>query len=121
MSARASLQEAIERGGEALARGGWEEARALFERALDGSESGEAWEGLSWAAWWLEDGALAIDAREHAYRLYKEVGDLRGAARAAIWLANDHIDFRGEEAVARGWFARSERILDELEPSPEHG
>jgi LuxR family maltose regulon positive regulatory protein len=115
------VQEVIERGGQALARGGWEEARACFERALDGSESAEAWEGLAWAAWWLEDGAGAIDAREHAYRLYREAGDLRGAARAAIWLANDHIDFRGEEAVARGWFARCERILDELEPSPEHG
>lgn len=39
----------------------------------------------------------------------------------AIWIADDHIDFRGEGAVARGWFARRERILDELEPSPEHG
>jgi LuxR family maltose regulon positive regulatory protein len=115
------VQEVIERGGEALARGGWEEARACFERALDGSESAEAWEGFAWSAWWLEDGAGAIDARERAYRLYREAGDLRGAARAAIWLANDHIDFRGEEAVARGWFARCERILDELEPSPEHG
>lgn len=65
--------------------------------------------------------AGAIDAREHAYRLYKEAGDLRGNARMAIWLGNDHIDFRGEEAVARGWFARCERILDELEPSSEHG
>ena len=121
MSPGASVHEAIERGGDALARGGWEEARACFERALEGSESAEAWEGLSWAAWWLEDGAGTIDAREHAYRLYREVGDLRGAARAAMWLANDHVDFRGEEAVATGWFARCERILDGLEPSPEHG
>jgi ATP/maltotriose-dependent transcriptional regulator MalT len=115
------VSKVVERGREALARGGWEEARSCFEEALAGAESAEAWEGLSWAAWWLEDGAGAIEARERAYGLFKEAGDLRGAARVAIWLANDHIDFRGEEAVARGWFARCDRILDGLEPSPEHG
>jgi LuxR family transcriptional regulator, maltose regulon positive regulatory protein len=115
------VSDPVERGRAALARGGWEEARACFEEALAASESAAAWEGLSWAAWWLEDGAGAIEARERAYGLYKEAGDLRGAVRVAIWLANDHIDFRGEEAVARGWFARCERILDGLEPSPEHG
>jgi ATP/maltotriose-dependent transcriptional regulator MalT len=115
------VSKVVERGREALARGGWGEARACFEEALARAESAEAWEGLSWAAWWLEDGAKVIEARERAYGLYKESGDLRGAARAAIWLANDHIDFRGEDAVARGWFARCERILEGLEPSPEHG
>lgn len=121
MGATESLSEAVERGHDALSRGGWEEARAAFGEALERSDSAEAWEGLSWAASWLEDGAAAIEAREHAYRLYKEAGDLRGAARMAIWLGDAYIDFRGEEAIARGWFARSERILEDLEPSPEHG
>jgi LuxR family transcriptional regulator, maltose regulon positive regulatory protein len=121
MGATESLSEALERGRDALSRGGWEEARVAFGAALERSDSAEAWEGLSWAASWLEDGAEAIEAREHAYRLYKEAGDLRGAARMAIWLGDAYIDFRGEEAIARGWFARSERILEDLEPSPEHG
>ena len=121
MGATESLSEAVERGRAALARGGWEEARAAFGEALERSDSAEAWEGLSWAASWLEDGAGAIEAREHAYRLYREAGDLRGAARMAIRLGDAYIDFRGEEAIARGWFARSERILEDLEPSPEHG
>jgi LuxR family maltose regulon positive regulatory protein len=116
-----SVNEEVERGHDALSRGAWDEARSSFGDALDQSESPEAWEGLSWAAFWLEDGTAAIAAREHAYRLYKEAGDLRGAARMAIWLGNDHLDFRGEEAVAQGWFARCERILEDLEPSPEHG
>jgi LuxR family transcriptional regulator, maltose regulon positive regulatory protein len=116
-----SVNEAVERGRDSLSRGAWDEARSSFGDALERSESAEAWEGLSWAAFWLEDGVAAIEAREHAYRLYKEAGDLRGAARMAIWLGNDHIDFRGEEAVAKGWFARCERILEDLEPSPEHG
>ncbi|MGH2949358.1 MAG: LuxR C-terminal-related transcriptional regulator [Solirubrobacteraceae bacterium] len=121
MTVRAAPEEAIERGREALARGGWDEARAYFEQALERLDSAEAWDGLSWACWWLEDGAATMEAREHAYRLYKDAGDRRGAARMAIWLASDHLDFRGEEAVAQGWFGRANRILDDLSPAPEHG
>lgn len=121
MRATESVNDAVERGHRALARGAWDEARSSFGEALAESDSAEAWEGLSWAAFWLEDGVSAIAAREHAYRLYREAGDLRGAARMAIWLGNDHLDFRGEEAVAQGWFARCERLLKDLEPSPEHG
>jgi LuxR family transcriptional regulator, maltose regulon positive regulatory protein len=121
MTVRAAPDESIERGRDALARGGWGEARVCFEQALERSHSAEAWDGLSWACWWLEDGARTIEAREHAYRLYKDAGDRRGAARMAIWLASDHLDFRGEEAVAQGWFGRANRILDDLSPVPEHG
>lgn len=79
------------------------------------------WESRSWQAWWEEDGAAAIEARECAYRAHKAAGDARGAARMALWLALDHIEFRGEQAIAQGWFARCERILADLEPGPEHG
>jgi ATP/maltotriose-dependent transcriptional regulator MalT len=121
VTVRAAPDESIERGRDALARGGWDEARVCFEQALERSDSAQAWDGLSWACWWLEDGETTIQAREHAYRLYKDAGDRRGAARMAIWLASDHLDFRGEEAVAQGWFARAHRILDDLGPAPEHG
>ncbi len=113
--------EALERGRDALARGAWDEARRCFEEALAPGGSAAAWEGLSWAAWWSEDGAGSIAAREEAYRAFKAAADRRGAARMAIWLGMDHLEFRGEEAVARGWFARCERILADLEPGPEHG
>ncbi|MGH8834133.1 MAG: LuxR C-terminal-related transcriptional regulator [Actinomycetes bacterium] len=115
------MSDAVERGRMALARGGWHEARACFEQALELSDVAEVWDGLSWACWWLEEGSAAIQARERAYRLYKEGGDLRGAARMAIWLANDHGDFRSEEAVAQGWLRRAARILEDLKPAPEHG
>lgn len=121
MTVSAAPDEAIERGRDALARGGWDEARICFEQALEHSDSAEAWDGLSWAQWWLEDGAAAIEAREHAYRRYKGAGDDRGAARMAMWLFNDHFMFRGEAAVAQGWLRRAARILDGLEPVPEHG
>lgn len=121
MTAVAPPSEWVERGSNALAGGGWVEARRCFEQALAGSDSGEAWDGLSWACWWLEDGTAAIRAREHAYRLYREAGHGQAAARMAIWLANDYLDFRGEAAVAQGWLRRAERILDDLPTAPEHG
>ena len=52
----------------ALARGAWAEARASFEAALAEEETAEALEGLSWAAWWLDDVDACFDARERAYR-----------------------------------------------------
>lgn len=111
----------MEAGQEALTRGAWVEARAYFEAALEGEETPEALEGLSWAAWWLSDAPVTFDAREHAYRLYRARGDRRGAARMAMWIASDYIDFRGELAIANGWRQRARRLLEGLDPVPEHG
>ncbi|CRK55015.1 regulatory protein, LuxR [Alloactinosynnema sp. L-07] len=105
----------------ALSRGAWTVARACFERSLAEATTPEAPEGLSWVAWWLEDVAACLDARERAYRLHRESGDLRGAARMALWLGDDHIEFLGAAAVAEGWFGRARSLLGESEPSPEHG
>lgn len=105
----------------ALARGAWRDARALFEEALVQGENAEALEGLSWAAWWLEDVDRCLDARERAFRLYRAAGDRRSAARMALWLGDDHNEFRGEEAVAAGWLRRAARLLEDLEACPEHG
>ena len=104
-----------------LQEGRWEEARALFEQAVGAAETPEAFEGLSWAVWWLDDAEAVFDARERAYRLYKEAGDVAGAARMATWLGCDQLDFHGAFAVARGWLARAHRLLDPVEPGPEHG
>jgi ATP/maltotriose-dependent transcriptional regulator MalT len=53
--------------------------------------------------------------------MYRQAGDARGAARMALWLGDAHIEFRGAQAVADGWFRRAARILEDLEPTPEHG
>src|SRR5690348_9149280 len=86
----------------ALARAAWDEARAIFERELEAHETVEALEGLSWAAWWVEDVPTVLDARERAYRLSRPQGGMRRAAMLAIWLANDHLVLRGELAIANG-------------------
>jgi DNA-binding CsgD family transcriptional regulator/uncharacterized protein HemY len=108
-------------GHEALARGAWEDARAAFEAALAHREAPEALEGLGTAAWWLDDAPTTFDARERAYRLYAERGDRQGAARLAIAIAEDCLDFRGEPAVANGWRERARRLLETLCEVPERG
>ena len=84
-------------------------------------ETPEALEDVSWAAWWKDDAELVFDARASAYRLYKRSGDPAGAARMAIWLACDELDFNGAVAVAGGWLRRARRLLEGLAERPEHG
>jgi LuxR family maltose regulon positive regulatory protein len=108
-------------GREALSRGEWEQALAYFEAASERNHSAEAIEALAMAAWWLDNAQLAIESRQHAYRLYRERGDAAAAGRMAIWLGWDSLAFRGEPAVARGWLQRAHRLLEGLDPVPEHG
>jgi|RhiMetdeSRZDD1v2_1073273.scaffolds.fasta_scaffold184555_2 DNA-binding NarL/FixJ family response regulator len=104
-----------------LRAGRWSAARAAFERSLESAGTPEAWEGLSWAAWWLDDAETVFDARSTAYRLYRERGEAASAARLATWLASDELDFHGAASVASGWLARARRLLEPLEPGPDHG
>ena len=108
-------------GREALSRGEWEQALAYFEAASERNHSAEAIEAVAMAAWWLDNAQLAIESREHAYRLYRERGDAAAAARMATWLGWDSLAFRGEPPVARGWLQRAHRLLEGLDPVPEHG
>ncbi len=113
----------VAEGHSALARGAWEEAFAAFERAtaLPGGEAvADAAEGLGMAAWWLDAGDVVFEARERAFRLYRQSGDDRAAGRVAMTLAVDHLQFRGEVAVAQGWLSRAESLLGNLPLCPEH-
>jgi LuxR family transcriptional regulator, maltose regulon positive regulatory protein len=120
-AAKPGSAELIATGWSELGEGRWPAAREAFEGALATEESPEAREGLSWAAWWLDDAERVFAERERAYRLYRERGDVAAAARMATWLASDQLDFRGAAAVAGGWFGRAHRLLDSLEPGPDHG
>ncbi|HEX5881418.1 MAG TPA: hypothetical protein VF468_24340 [Actinomycetota bacterium] len=116
-----ATEQLVEAGHDALARGAWEEARESFQAALRDRETSGALEGLSWAAWWLNDPEVVFATRERAFRRYRAAGELRGAARMALWLSSDHLEFRGEAAVANGWRERARRLLSGLEEGPEHG
>jgi ATP/maltotriose-dependent transcriptional regulator MalT len=110
----------VEHARAALDRGAWEEARAAYEAALAQGERPDALEGLGWALFWLDrvDDSLAV--RERAFRLYREKGDARGAARVAYGLAADCADLRGE-APATGWLERARRLLEGEASCPEQG
>jgi DNA-binding NarL/FixJ family response regulator len=104
----------------ALATGAWDVARSWFEQALDQDETPEALEGLATAAWWQNDAAATFRARARAYHLYRERGDRQGAARVAAFHAVDYCSLRHAPAVANGWIQRARRLLDDVDPSPEH-
>jgi len=121
MAEIASSGEQIRDGEAALARGEWGEARAIFEQEIERLETVEALEGLSWAAWWVEDLPTCLEARERAYRISRRDGDVRRAAMLAIWLGDDYLVLRGDHAIANGWFQRAARLLEGGETCPEHG
>jgi LuxR family transcriptional regulator, maltose regulon positive regulatory protein len=111
----------LRRAREALARAEWQRARSGFEKALEAGETPEALEGLGMAAWWLDDMATSLSARERAFQLYQTRAERRGAGRVALALAQDHMYFLGEPAVATGWYRRAHRLLGADELWPEHG
>jgi LuxR family maltose regulon positive regulatory protein len=117
----AATQEPLTAGWEALAVTDWEGARASFEAAIEREPTAEAFEGRSYAAWWLDDAETMFETRERAYRLYRRDGDLRSAGRMATLLGIDSFSFRGEAAIGNGWFRRAHRLLEALPPVPEHG
>jgi DNA-binding NarL/FixJ family response regulator len=116
-----TITDPLQLGWAELSDGHWLAARSAFETALESEEKPEAFEGLSWAEWWLDEADAVFAARGRAFALYRSAGDARGAARMATWLGADNLDFRGSSAVASGWLRRAHRLLDPLEPCPEHG
>jgi tetratricopeptide (TPR) repeat protein len=121
MSVSDARTDALEAGQEALERGEWAEARARFEEAVAACETPGAWEGLSRAAWWLSDEETTMAARERAYGGYRDAGDVCGAARMATWLGSDHLDFRGDDALAIAWMRRAKALLEGRESCGEQG
>ena len=74
-----------------------------FETAVAAGDAPAAWEGLSRAAWWQGDAGDDVRrARAGVPRLTATPATTCGAARMAMWLGFDHLDFRGDDAVGRG-------------------
>jgi ATP/maltotriose-dependent transcriptional regulator MalT len=111
----------LNKGRHSLAAGEWEKAHELLEKAVKREESAEAYEELAWACWWLNNASGVFENRSKAYNLYLEKNEKLGASRSASWMGLDYIEFKGEFAVASGWFKRAESLLKGLPDSPELG
>jgi DNA-binding CsgD family transcriptional regulator len=116
-----SGSDRVAAGDSSFARGEWEPARAAFAEALSVDETAEAHDGLGRALWWLGDPDGAIEHRERAFVLLKERGERRTAAGLAVWLAREHRSVYDNDAVANGWLARAERLLQGDSTSVERG
>jgi tetratricopeptide (TPR) repeat protein len=107
-------------GQRALEDADWAEARVEFEAALAAGESAEASEGLGLALWFLGEVAAGIAARERAFDLYARDGRHDDAARTAVWVSHQHF-VGGRASAARGWLARAERVLADVDDWAGHG
>lgn len=117
----ATAADALAKASDAMMRGSWREARELFEISLELEETPEALEGLGVAASWLDDAEASVDARERAYRAFRNRGAPLDSARVAMTLGLMHVGFMGAPDVARGWLRRARHILEDVELTPIHG
>lgn len=108
-------------GRDALARGAWEDARAEFAASLASQPTPQAWEGLASAAAAVSDADRAIEAGERAFALWRERGERRRAAAAALALHFDVRSLRGDLPRGDGWLAIAAEQLDGLGDVPERG
>jgi DNA-binding NarL/FixJ family response regulator len=117
---QASAGETLNEGMQAMERADWESARTAFEAVLESGESAEARDGLGQALWFLGEVADGIDMRERAFEEYVRAGRCDDAARMAVWVSHQHF-IAGRASAARGWLARSERALEDLDGCAGHG
>src|SRR5919106_7039417 len=115
-----SVNELVERGREAAARGAWREACDLLAAADSAELSPADLELIGEATSWTGPTEQCIEVRERAYSAYLARGDRTGAARLALALVRDH-SFARSSSVAAGWHKRAERLLEDEPESREHG
>jgi DNA-binding NarL/FixJ family response regulator len=76
---------------------------------------------LATAAFLLGRHNDCVQALQRAHTAHLEAGDTAAAVRCAFWLAMTLLD-RGEAAVASGWVARAQRLLQDFDgDTVEHG
>lgn len=111
----------LERGRALMRAREWQHALETFsEAATADAQAPAAWEGLAGAAMCVDDFDGARAALERAFREAQSLGDWQTASRAAMQLAVFHDCFRGEAAIASGWFERARTLLADREIVPEH-
>ena len=107
-------------GREAVDRNAWEEAREAFS-AADDEQALTPGDLLLFAdaSWWTGHPDEAVDALQRAHTAYAEAGDSTAAAGVAVRLA--YLSMRRMAfAVAAGWMAKAEHMLEDKPESGAH-
>ncbi len=112
---------ALSRGRGAFENGAWQEAYEGL-RSAGASEplAPEDLEHLAEAARWSRHFDEMLDTFERAAAAYESTADYRSAARVAVKLTIEHYS-RNADALAAGWMARANRLLEGEPPCYERG
>jgi DNA-binding CsgD family transcriptional regulator len=105
--------EDLHRAREAFERREWVAAYRTLSDLDDAELAADDFAALATTAYLLGRHNDVVQALQRAYQSYREQGDVRGAARAAVWLTTVLWN-SGETAIGRGWLSRAERLLDDL-------
>ncbi|MGH2900872.1 MAG: hypothetical protein ACRDMZ_19505, partial [Solirubrobacteraceae bacterium] len=111
----------LRQGWEALAVTDWEGARSCFERSYELDESAEVLDGLGRVLHFQGEYARGIELTERAFAAYRRVDKRVEAADCARWLAFLHGTITSNMAVANGWMARAEGLLEGVPECAGHG
>ncbi|MGY4540510.1 DNA-binding CsgD family transcriptional regulator [Arthrobacter sp. UYNi723] len=117
-----SAETGIDQGRSAFQEHRWTEAYQTFREAdkRAGLTAADL-ERLATAEILTGESATGLESLTRAHEEYLVMGDAEGAARCAGWMGMQ-LMFLGEPARAGGWFARGQRLVDELaEPSAVQG
>jgi class 3 adenylate cyclase len=110
----------LEAARDAAQRSRWREAYDAYTAAPEDELTPEDVERFAEASWWMGKRDESVGLRQRAYAGYTAAGDKLPAARVAVTLFWDHMS-NGAFAVARGWLAKAERLLEGLAETPVHG
>ncbi|MGG6379733.1 LuxR C-terminal-related transcriptional regulator [Paenarthrobacter sp. NEAU-H11] len=117
-----STETAIDEGRSAFRENRWTDSlRSYTDANQRGGLPAADLERLATAEILTGNTTTGLDTLTRAHEEYLEIGDVAGAARCAGWLGIQFMNL-GEAAQAGGWFARGQRLLDELtEPNVVEG
>lgn len=117
-----SAETGIDHGRSAFQKHRWTEAYETFRDADQrGGLPPTDLERLATAELLTGNTTAGLDSLTRAHEEFLVVGDVEGAARCAGWLGMQ-LMFQGEPARAGGWFARGQRLVDEMgQPSAVQG
>jgi class 3 adenylate cyclase len=115
----AHVDNSLDAARDATSRQAWRRAYEAFARVDSQDLTADDLRRFADSAWWTGRLDEAINLRERAYAGFVSSGRNPEAARLALVLSDDHAS-RGAFAVAHGWFANAQRLLEGEPESDVH-